>query len=114
MTTPNETPVVAKGEVAAAPPPKQPPLDFAKVEALRKHMLLNVGQMATVLKVSRITYNAWVKGGPIRRSNDKTVREKLRTLLAVMTKEQWPTPHVIAMTGPQRLETLLEVMEKYE
>lgn len=89
-----------------------PPLDFSRVEALRKHMMLTTRQFAQLLGVSRVTYNAWLKGGPIRQSNDKKVRDVLRKLLRVMTYHRWPTPEVIAMDSPQRLTTLLEVIEK--
>lgn len=89
-------------------------LDFTKVDALRKHLLLTIAQMAKLLGVSRITYNAWVKGKPIRQSNDKHVRGILRVMLRVVTEEQWPTPRVIGMTSAQRAETLLEAMKKYE
>jgi DNA-binding XRE family transcriptional regulator len=47
------------------------PLDFKKVEALRKHMLLTTSNMATLLEVSRMTYYGWVKGKPVRRKNDE-------------------------------------------
>ena len=96
------------------PPVKQPPLDFEKVEALRKHMMLTIAQFAKLLGVSRVTYNAWVAGGPIRRANDRRVRETLRELLKVMTERHWPTPDVIAMTSKQRMDTLLEVMNPTE
>jgi DNA-binding XRE family transcriptional regulator len=42
------------------------PLDFRKVEALRKHMLLTTSDMSELLKVSRMTYYGWVKGKPLR------------------------------------------------
>ena len=49
------------------------PLDFKRVEALRKHMLLTTGNMAEILEVSRMTYYGWVKGKPVRRKNDERV-----------------------------------------
>ena len=58
------------------------PLDFKRVEALRKHMLLTTGNMAEILEVSRMTYYGWVKGKPVRRKNDERVRDTLRKLLS--------------------------------
>ena len=92
----------------------KPPLDFTKVEALRKHMLLTTQNMAELLGVSRMTYYGWVKGKPIRQSNDDKVREVLKGLLTVMSEHQWPTPEVIALDQKQRLERLLEILNKPE
>ena len=71
-----------------------PPLNFTKVEALRKHMLLTTGNMAELLGVSRMTYYGWVQGKAIRKKNDEKVRDTLRELLRVMS-EGWPQPEVI-------------------
>lgn len=92
----------------------KPPLDFVKVEALRKHMLLTTQNMAELLGVSRMTYYGWVKGKAIRQSNDEKVREVLKQLLMVMSEHQWPTPEVIALDQKQRLERLLEILNKPE
>lgn len=86
------------------------PLDFTKVEALRKHMLLTSANMAELLGVSRMTYYGWVRGKPLRKSNDDAVRSMLKKLLAVMTEHNWPTPEVIAATQKQRKELLLKVL----
>ena len=61
-----------------------PPLDFKKVEALRKHMLLTTGNMAELLGVSRMTYYGWVKGKPVRKKNEDKVRGILRKLLSIL------------------------------
>ena len=58
-----------------------PPLDFKKVEALRKHMLLTTGNMAELLGVSRMTYYGWVKGNKIRKNNDKKYDSHLKNFL---------------------------------
>lgn len=87
------------------------PVDFQKVESLRRHMLLNTQDMAQLLGVSRVTYYNWVKGKPVRRSNVATVKQTLRGLLNVMTTYSWPPPHVIAMEPKQRLEKLLELLK---
>jgi DNA-binding transcriptional regulator YiaG len=92
--------------------PKQP-LDFAKVEALRKHMLLTTVDMAALLGVSRMTYYGWVRGKPLRKTSDQKVRQMLKSLLAVMTDHGWPTPEVIAMEQPQRKQRLDEILGSY-
>tara|TARA_Y100000004_G_C8951766_1_gene428856 strand:- start:2527 stop:2805 length:279 start_codon:yes stop_codon:yes gene_type:complete len=85
------------------------PLDFSKVEALRRHMLLSVRDIAIVLGVSRMTYYGWLKGKPLRKSNDTKVREKLRELLDLM-KDGYPQPEIIALDSVKRRERLLELL----
>lgn len=94
--------------------PKAPrtPLDFRKVEALRRHMLLTISDFAGLLGVSRMTYYGWVRGQPLRQANDEKVRVMLRRLLTTMTEHYWPTPEVIAATQAQRLELLKAVLEQ--
>lgn len=88
------------------------PLDFAKVETLRKHMLLTTSDMAELLGVSRMTYYAWVRGKTLRKSNDEAVRVILKRLLAVMTDHGWPMPEVIAASQKQRKERLVEILSQ--
>ena len=90
-----------------------PPLDFTKVEALRKHMLLTTGNMAQLLDVSRMTYYGWVKGKAIRKKNDEKVREVLRQMLAMLS-EGWPQPEVIALDQKDRFQRLLEILGKQD
>ena len=90
-----------------------PPLDFAKVEALRKHMLLTTGNMAELLDVSRMTYYGWVKGKAIRKKNDEKVREVLRQMLAMLS-DGWPQPEVIALDQKDRFQRLLEILDKQD
>ena len=90
-----------------------PPLDFTKVEALRKHMLLTTGNMAQLLDVSRMTYYGWVKGKAIRKKNDEKVREVLRQMLAMLS-EGWPQPEVIAIDQKDRFQRLLEILDKQD
>jgi DNA-binding transcriptional regulator YiaG len=86
------------------------PFDFSKVEALRRHMLLTTGDMASLFGVSRMTYYGWVKGRSMRRTNEDTVRKTLKRLLAVMTDHGWPMPEVIAADQKQRMQRLLEIL----
>ncbi|MEK9694284.1 MAG: hypothetical protein VW270_00890 [Candidatus Poseidoniales archaeon] len=90
-----------------------PPLDFKKVEALRKHMLLTTGNMAELLGVSRMTYYGWVKGKPVRKKNEEKVRDILRKLLSILN-DGWPQPEVIALEQKMRFERLLEIYNKNE
>ncbi len=90
-----------------------PPLNFTKVEALRKHMLLTTGNMAELLGVSRMTYYGWVKGKSIRKKNDEKVRGTLRELLVVMS-DGWPQPEVIAIEQKERFQRLLEILGKQD
>jgi len=91
-----------------------PPLDFAKVEALRKHMLLTTDNMASLFGVSRMTYYGWVRGKVLRKSNEATVKAVLKRLLNIMVEDKWPTPDVIAMEQPQRKERLDELLKRFE
>lgn len=87
-------------------------LDFSKVEALRKHMLLTAAQMAELFGVSRVTYYSWVKGKPIRSANEQKVKAMLKKLLVVITEYNWPTPEIVAATPQQRMEALLKLLNK--
>jgi DNA-binding XRE family transcriptional regulator len=89
------------------------PLDFVKVEALRKHMMLTNNDMASLFGVSRMTYYGWVRGKIIRKANDGTVRIVLKQLLSIMVDDKWPTPDVIAMEQKQRKERLDELMKRF-
>lgn len=90
----------------------KPALDFSRVEALRKHMLLTVQDMAELFDVTRATYYGWLRGKPIRKSNSDTVRSVLKRLLRVMTEYEWPMPAVIAATQKQRKAMLLEILSQ--
>jgi hypothetical protein len=87
-------------------------IDFTKVEALRRHMLLTIQDMSDLFGVSRATYYGWLRGKPIRKSNDAMVRLMLKRLLAVMTDHSWPMPEVIAADQKQRKERLQQLLEQ--
>lgn len=93
--------------------PKQP-LDFTKVEALRRHMLLTTKDMSQLLGVSRMTYYGWVRGKPLRSNNSEYVKAMLKKLLVIMTEHQWPQPDVIVMTQEQRKQHLEKLLEQYQ
>jgi len=91
-----------------------PPLDFTKVEALRKHMLLTTNDMASLFGVSRMTYYGWVRGKPLRYNNSEYVKAMLKKLLVIMTEHQWPQPEVIVMSQEQRKQHLEKLLEQYQ
>jgi DNA-binding XRE family transcriptional regulator len=86
------------------------PVDFAKVEVLRRHMLLSVSDMAKVLGVSRVTYYSWIRGKQPRLTNMARVKLKLKQMLAVLTEQGWPTPDVLEMEQHDRVQRLIELL----
>lgn len=84
--------------------------NFKAVENLRRHMLLTVGNMSELFGVSRMTYYGWLKGKPIRKSNEERVRRMLKQLLAVMTQHSWPMPEVIASGQKERMQRLVSLL----
>lgn len=91
---------------------KQAPIDFNKVESLRRHMLLRNKDMSELMGVTRMTYYGWLKGKPLRNKNDAKVRSTLRQMLVLLTEHAWPQPAVIAMSPDDRYEALLELIEE--
>jgi DNA-binding transcriptional regulator YiaG len=87
------------------------PLDFAKIEVLRRHMLLSAADMAYILGVSRMTYYGWVRGKPIRQKNISHVKSAVRKLLNVMAEHSWPTPEIAGLTQKARVSRLLALFE---
>ncbi len=59
-------------------------------------MLLSAGDMSELLGVSRVTYYGWVRGRPIRATNDASARAVVRKMLRLVTSQQWPTPEARA------------------
>jgi hypothetical protein len=59
-----------------------------------------------------MTYYGWVKGKPLRKSNDESVRKILKRLLSVMTDHNWPMPEVIAAGQKERKERLVEILNR--
>lgn len=89
-----------------------PPLVFAKVDALRVQLMLTQEQFSTLLGVTRVTYMGWCHDKPIRKKNDARVRAILRKVLKAIKRHPWPSPEVAAMTTEQRYHTLLEIMNE--
>jgi hypothetical protein len=86
-------------------------IDFSKIEALRKHMLLTAYNMAAIFGVSRVTYYSWVRGKGVRRHNTTKIRDEVKKLLNIIRDHQWPMPDVIAANQQERFAKLLELMK---
>lgn len=88
------------------------PLDFAQVDLIRKRMLLTVNDIAFLFGVTRATYYGWLKGTPLRKSNDAAVRVMLRRLLSVVSTHKWPTKEALAADQKQRRELLITLLDQ--
>ena len=93
--------------------PNTTPIACLKVDQLRKHMLLTASDMSKIFGCSRMTYYSWIRGQPLRKTNDDIVRRKIRILLAIMTEHNWPTPEVIGMEQANRKKYLDELIKQY-
>ena len=91
-----------------------PAIDFTKVDALRKHMLLTTSNMAKLLGVSRMTYYGYLKGNAPQRAKAEKVRAALKKLLHIMANYEWPTPEVLEMEQQDRVTHLSELMESLD
>jgi DNA-binding transcriptional regulator YiaG len=101
---------------AAAPEKEQPAklLDFAKVDALRKHMLLTVESMAVLLSTSRVSYYNWLKHGIKRKKTSDKVHKSVRKLVAVMAKNNWPNELVYVASQAERLAMLQDMLKELD
>lgn len=89
-------------------------LDFAQVEALRRHMLITTREMAELFGVSRVTYYNWTRGQSVRPNNADKVTATLRILVAIVRDHKWPTPEVIGLTQVMRKARLLALISEYQ
>lgn len=88
------------------------PLDFQQIEVIRRRMLLTVQDIAGLFGVTRATYYGWLKGKPLRKSNDEAVRTMLRRLLTVVSHHKWPSPEVRAAEQKQRRDMLVALLNQ--
>jgi ACT domain-containing protein len=86
-------------------------ISFARIDALRKHMLLSKTQMVRLLGVSRVTYYNWRDMGHLPTRGSGYTKKVLREMLRVMVEHEWPTPTVVAMTPDERLEELQRLIK---
>jgi DNA-binding XRE family transcriptional regulator len=89
-------------------------VDFTKVEALRKHMLLTAHDMAVVMGVSRVSYYNWLGGKPVRKANTDKVASAVRILLAVVRDHGWPAPEIVGLSRKMRTQRLLALVAQYQ
>jgi DNA-binding transcriptional regulator YiaG len=89
-------------------------VDFSKVEALRKHMLITTREMAELFGVSRVTYHGWVRGQSLRQKNLEHVTSMVRILLAVMRDHGWPSREIVGLPQVMRKHRLLALVAEYQ
>ncbi len=90
-------------------------IDFAKVEDLRRHMLMTTIDMAQALHTSRMTYYKWVQGKAVPRSaSEAMVRRQLKKLLDIMAVHKWPSSEIIGLTPKERTTRLLALLVEGE
>lgn len=88
------------------------PLDFPKVEELRKHMLISVGDWVAIFGVSRMTYYKWVTGVSQPRSRlEVKIRDRLKQLFTIMANG-WPEPEIKGLDPPARTAKLLALLDQ--
>lgn len=105
-----------EAEQAAAPAPSgqaAKPLEFAKIDALRRHMLLTVQSMVIILGTTRVSYYNWLKGTKMRKKTAEHMRRVAR-LLVVCIQNGWPNDAVYVATQPQRLQMLQERLKELD
>ena len=84
------------------------PVDFAKVEILRKRMGLSTMDMAAALKVSRMTYYLWVRGSKPRKPQLDRANKVLRVLLEAYQGESWDETR--SLPAAKRRDVLLQLV----
>jgi DNA-binding XRE family transcriptional regulator len=85
--------------------------DFAKVEVLRKHLMITQNDMAQIFGVSRITYLSWIKGTPLRQKNLTNAKRIIRRLIGLVKDHDWPSLEVRKLEHQDRLQRLLAALE---
>jgi DNA-binding transcriptional regulator YiaG len=87
------------------------PITFAKIDALRLHMMLSITDMVRLLGVSRVTYYNWKATGHLPGRSSTYTKKVLKELLRIMVEHDWPSPRVIVMTPEERLEELQKLVK---
>lgn len=91
----------------AAPTQEQPKaIDFQKIEALRKHMLLTVDSMVKIYGTTRVSYYNWLKGNHMRATTAAHIRKVTRQLAICVAQHNWPNEMVFVANQAERLELL--------
>lgn len=107
----NETEVV---ESAPSVQTTAKPLDFEKIDALRRHMLLTVDSFVKLAKTSRVSYYNWMKGQPIRPTTAARVRKVVRSFAELASDGAWPNAAVYVATQAERLKMMQETLENLD
>ena len=102
------TDTITEATVLPATDPKA--FDFAKVDALRKHMLLTVESMVILLGTTRVSYYNWLKAGIKRKKTLEHVRKMVRSMVTLVSNDQWPNPAVYVANQPERLKMLQDLL----
>lgn len=108
------TETVTVEQAAPVVQPATRAIDFTKVEALRKHMLLTVASMAALLATSRVTYYNWLSGVQPRRPKAVRVRETVRKLVQLISDGSWSNDKVFMADQPERLEMLQALLKNLD
>lgn len=87
-------------------------IDFSKVEALRRHMLMTHVHMAQVFGVSRMTYHNWLRGKPVSKQREDVVKRTIRKLISIMHEHGWPTDDTVRLPSADRHARLLALLEE--
>lgn len=107
-SVPDAAPAPTKGQVVAKA------IDFAKVDALRRHMLLTVTSLVAILGTSRVTYYNWLKGTQPHDVTAGQVREIVRKLVTLVSTNQWPNGAVYVAKQSDRLLMLQEALKNLD
>lgn len=99
----------------AAPIQEQPKaIDFQKIEALRKHMLLTVDSMVKVYGTTRVSYYNWLKGKHMRATTAAHIRKVTKQLAICVAQHNWPNEMVFVASQAERLELLQNLIAKLD
>lgn len=86
------------------------PIDFSKVEVLRKRLGLSTMDMAAAMSVSRMTYYLWVRGRNMHPNQARRVHKVIRVLLDLLKSKQW-YDEVVPLGPTVRRERLLALLD---
>lgn len=86
------------------------PIDFSKVEVLRKRLGLSTVDMAAAMSVSRMTYYLWVRGGNMHSKHARRVHKVVRVLLDLLKDKLW-FDEVVPLGPKVRRERLLALLD---
>jgi hypothetical protein len=89
-------------------------IDFEKIEALRKYMLLTVDSMVKVYGTTRVSYYNWLKGKHMRATTAAHIRKVTKQLAICVAQHNWPNEMVFVASQAERLELLQNLIAKLD